>query len=154
MKMIKKTIALMLCIILSFTLLAGCSGKSESLDFIYPFEGNIASFDPQIASTSDEFLVIENCFEGLVRVLDDGTIQEGVAKEWSVSDDGLTYTFTLRQGAKWNVQSKDKDNPTKAQELMGLDFNPDVTANDFVLLFSVQLIQTPIVPFSLPCQIL
>ncbi len=132
MKFFKRSIALLLCIILSFTLLSACSHKDEAVDFIYPFDGNIISFDPQVASTSDEFLVTENCFEGLVRVLDDGTVQAGVAKQWSISDDGLTYTFTLRQGAKWNVQSEDEKNPTPAQELMGLDFNPDITANDFV----------------------
>lgn len=132
MKFVKKFIALMLCIILSAPLLSGCSNDDKPIDFIYPFGGNIVSFDPQVASTSDEFLIVENCFEGLVRVLDDGTVQSGVAKEWGISDDGLTYTFTLRQGAKWNVQSENPEKPTPAQELMGLDFNPDITANDFV----------------------
>lgn len=132
MKKIKRIIAAALCIILSLTALAGCSNEPEIIDFIYPFEGDITSFDPQIASTADEFLIIENCFEGLVRVLDDGTVQAGVAKEWKVSDDGLTYTFSLRQGAKWNIQSESEDKLTKAQELMGTDFNPDITAHDFV----------------------
>ncbi|MCH5320834.1 MAG: peptide ABC transporter substrate-binding protein [Eubacterium sp.] len=132
MKFLKKTIALMLCIILSASLLSGCSQEDKPIDFIYPFSGNIVSFDPQVASTSDEFLIVENCFEGLVRVLDDGTVQPGVAKDWRISDNGLTYTFTLRQGAKWNVQSNNPEKPTPAQELMGLDFNPDITANDFV----------------------
>lgn len=110
----------------------GCSSGDKSIDFIYPFSGEINSFDPQVASTSDEFLIVENCYEGLVRVLDDGTIQSGVAESWSISDDGKTYTFNLKKGVKWNVQSDDPENLTKAQELMGADFNPDVTANDFV----------------------
>ena len=132
MKKIKRITASLLCIVLLVTVLAGCSNTAEILDFIYPFEGNITSFDPQIASTSDEFLIAENCFEGLIRVLDDGTVQSGVAEKWSVSDDGLTYTFNLRKGTKWNVQSEDPENPTKAQQLLGLDFNPDITAHDFV----------------------
>lgn len=131
MKLFKRIIAIVLCIILTAAAFSGCSGKPKTIDFIYPFGGNIKSFDPQIASTSDEFLIIENCFEGLIRILDDGTIQPGVAQSWSISEDGLTYTFKLRQGAKWNVQSSDSDNPTKAQKLMGLDFNPDITAYDF-----------------------
>lgn len=106
------------------------------MDFIYPFSGDISSFDPQIAKTADEFLIIENCFEGLVRVNDDGKVQAGVAKSWNISDDGKTYTFYLRQGAKWNVKSTSQSNDTKeltkAQELMGESFNPDITANDFV----------------------
>lgn len=132
MKLFNKITAAMLCIILSITIFSGCSKKAEVIDFIYPAEGNAVSFDPQIASTSDEFLIIENCFEGLVRVLDDGTVQPGVAEKWDISNDGLTYTFTLRKGAKWNVKSENETNLTKAQKLMGIDFNPDITAHDFV----------------------
>lgn len=132
MKLLKKLTALMLCILLSAAVFAGCSKKAETIDFIYPIDGNIVSFDPQIASTADEFLIIENCFEGLVRVLDDGTVQPGIAEKWDISDDGLTYTFTLRKGAKWNVKSENETNLTKAQKLLGIDFNPDITAHDFV----------------------
>lgn len=132
MKLLKKLAAFMLCIILTATVFSGCSKKTETIDFIYPIEGNVVSFDPQIASTADEFLIIENCFEGLVRVLDDGTVQPGVAEKWDISNDGLTYTFTLRKGAKWNVKSESETNLTKAQKLLGIDFDPDITANDFV----------------------
>lgn len=132
MKKTKRIALIMICILLFITGFSGCSGNTEMIDFIYPIEGSIKSFDPQIASTADEFLMAENCFEGLVRVLDDKTVQPGVAEKWTISDDGLTYTFHLRKGAKWNVESKDKEKPTKAQQLLGLDFNPDITADDFV----------------------
>lgn len=128
----KKFVSFFLCTVIIATIFCGCSGSSEKMDFIYPFGGKINSFDPQVASTEDEFLIIENCFEGLVRVLDDGTVQPGVATDWKISNDGLTYTFNLRRGAKWNVASDDPENLTKAQELMGKNFNPDITANDFV----------------------
>ncbi len=132
MKRIKKILSVLFCTLLPFSIFSGCSGNDDKIDFIYPFDADIVSFDPQIASTSDEYLIIENCFEGLVRVLDDGTVQDGVAESWDISSDGLTYTFKLYQGIKWKVQSNDENNPTKAQELMGIDFNPDITANDFV----------------------
>lgn len=129
---IKKIFAVFLTLVMTAALFSGCSSSSGEIDFIYPFEGSINSFDPQVASTSDEFLIVENCFEGLVRVNDDGSVQPGVAETWEIGDDGKTYTFHLRKGAKWNVQSDDPENPTKAQELMGESFNPDITANDFV----------------------
>lgn len=132
MKRIKNLIAVLICLVLLINVFAGCSGKNDPIDFIYPFDAQITSFDPQIAATSDEYLIIENCFEGLVRVLDDGAVQDAVAESWDISDDGLTYTFKLHKGIKWRVQSADQNNPTHAQDLMGLDFNPDVTANDFV----------------------
>lgn len=132
MKRIKKILSILLCALLLAGIFAGCSSHDNKIDFIYPFDADIVSFDPQVASTSDEFLIIENCFEGLVRVMDDGTVQDGVAESWDISSDGLTYTFRLYQGIKWKTLSKDENNPTKAQDLMGLDFNPDITANDFV----------------------
>ncbi|MDE6768058.1 MAG: hypothetical protein K2J35_07660, partial [Eubacterium sp.] len=125
MQLLKKLTAIMLTMILTAAIFSGCSKKTETIDFIYPIDGNIVSFDPQIASTADEFLIIENCFEGLVRVLDDGTVQPGVAEKWDISGDGRTYTFTLRKGAKWNVKSESETNLTKAQKLLGIDFNPD-----------------------------
>ena len=133
---IKKLFCTALCLILTITIFAGCSSNNNKIDFIYPFSGDIKSFDPQIAKTADEFLLVENCFEGLVRVNDNGKVQAGVAKTWEISNGGKTYTFHLRQGAKWNVkstsQSSDNKELTKVQELMGESFNPDITANDFV----------------------
>lgn len=133
---IKKIFCTALCLILTITIFAGCSSNNNKIDFIYPFSGDIKSFDPQIAKTADEFLLVENCFEGLVRVNDNGKVQAGVAKTWEISNGGKTYTFHLRQGAKWNVkstsQSSDNKELTKVQELMGESFNPDITANDFV----------------------
>jgi len=133
---IKRLFCTALCLILTITIFAGCSSNNDKIDFIYPFSGDIKSFDPQIAKTADEFLLVENCFEGLVRVNDNGKVQAGVAKTWEISNGGKTYTFHLRQGAKWNVkstsQSSDNKELTKVQELMGESFNPDITANDFV----------------------
>lgn len=107
--------------------LSACHSDDKRVDFIYPFKADIASFDPQIASTSDEFLIIENCFEGLIRITDSGDIQSGAAESWDISSDGLTYTFNLRKGAKWRI-GKD----SAASKLMGEGFNPDITAKDFV----------------------
>ena len=36
-------------------------------------------------------LIIENTFEGLIRINDDGEIKPGMADKWEVSSDGLTY---------------------------------------------------------------
>lgn len=127
MKNIKRIAAVILSVLIAVISLSGCSSESEKLDFIYPFSGDVVSFDPQIASTADEFLIIENCFEGLVRVNDDGTVQPGVAESWNVSDNGKTYTFHLRKGCKWYIEEK-----SNVQTLFGPGNNPDITANDFV----------------------
>lgn len=133
---IKKGFSILLVICIVASLFAGCSSEEVAIDFIYPFSANVRSYDPQVASTSDEFLIVENCFEGLVRVDDDGTVKPGVAEKWSVSDNGLIYTFNLKKGIKWNIDtelnSDGERKEDKRLEYMGYKFNPDITANDFV----------------------
>lgn len=43
-----------------------------------------------------------NIFEGLTRFASDGSIIAGLAKSWDISEDGLTYTFTLNAGVKFH----------------------------------------------------
>jgi oligopeptide transport system substrate-binding protein len=140
----KKVISVLMAICIIATLFYGCSSSNKAIDFIYPFTGDVNSYDPQVASTADEFLIIENTFEGLVRVNDDGTVKAGVAESWNISDDGLKYTFNLKKGVKWNIDTSTNSNGETTDsrlELMGSDFNPDITANDFV--FALQRAALP-----------
>lgn len=136
---IRRLIGLLLCGCLMVSVFAGCSRNKKLIDFIYPFNAEVNSLDPQVASTSDEFLIIENTFEGLIRVNDDGTVTDGCAESWDISDDGLTYTFKIKQGLKWNIDTdKYKDGENKGEykdkrlDFLGYEFNPDITAYDFV----------------------
>ncbi|MFB5266196.1 peptide ABC transporter substrate-binding protein [Paenibacillus enshidis] len=71
------------------------------------------TFDPAQAQDSQTNTVLKTMYEGLTRMGEDGKEQPGVAESWEISEDGLTYTFKLRDNAKWS--------------------NGDpVTANDFV----------------------
>lgn len=54
------------------------------------------SIDPALATDSSSSAVIINTLEGLT-VKKDGEVAPGVAESWEVSEDGLTYTFKLRQ---------------------------------------------------------
>ena len=125
--------------LLLVSLLSGCGGKEKTIDFIYPFSANVNSYDPQVAATSDEYLIIENTFEGLIRINDDGEIKPGMADKWEVSNDGLTYTFHIKPGMKWDINTEkytSGDNKgefkDKRLKMLGREFNPDITANDFV----------------------
>jgi oligopeptide transport system substrate-binding protein len=80
------------------------------------------SLDHHKTSTVAESHISRDLYEGLVTEAANGEMTPGVAESWQVSDDGLVYTFKLRQGAKWS--------------------NGDpVTAGDFV--FAYQRIQDP-----------
>ncbi|MFC4411749.1 peptide ABC transporter substrate-binding protein [Chungangia koreensis] len=71
------------------------------------------SFDPSIGFDSVSWNALNNLMEGLTRLNEDHQPVEATAEKIDVSEDGLTYTFTIREGAKWS--------------------NGDaVTANDFV----------------------
>ena len=53
------------------------------------------------AAAIDE-VVYANVFEGLTRYQSDGSIAPALAREWEVSEDGLTYTFYLREGVTFH----------------------------------------------------
>src|SRR6056297_3953383 len=58
------------------------------------------SLDPAQLGSWDQAVMAANVLEGLVRLSPDGrSIEPGVAKSWSVSDDGLVWTFELREDA-------------------------------------------------------
>ena len=56
----KKILSIFMSALLLVSLLSGCGGKEKTIDFIYPFSANVNSYDPQVAATSDEYLIIEN----------------------------------------------------------------------------------------------
>jgi peptide/nickel transport system substrate-binding protein len=62
-------------------------------------ESQPTTLDPHAARTVDDFLVLRNVCEGLVNY-DPSTLEPvpALAESWTVSEDGLVYTFTLRQG--------------------------------------------------------
>ena len=54
------------------------------------------SLDPYISTASDTEAVMHNVYEGLVLFDENGSIIPGLAESWEISDDGLEYTFHLR----------------------------------------------------------
>lgn len=93
------------------------------------------TIDPTLNSALDAGIVCNHAFEGLTRLDTDGvTYVPGQAESWDISDDGLTYTFHLRDGLKWSDGS----------DLTAADFvyswnravNPD-TAADYEYMFDV-----------------
>lgn len=60
------------------------------------------SIDPGVAEDSAGGDILRDLFEGLMAQDGDGNLVPGVATGYTVSDDKLTYTFTLRDNAKWS----------------------------------------------------
>jgi oligopeptide transport system substrate-binding protein len=62
-----------------------------------------ADLDPAINAADSTNAILHALFEGLVEFENDGrSIRPGVAERWEVSADGLTWTFHLRQNARWS----------------------------------------------------
>ena len=63
---------------------------------------NVPTLDPAIASDTTSSRVLNDLFEGLVSEDENNNPVPGVAKSWQISKDGKTYTFHLREDAKWS----------------------------------------------------
>lgn len=87
--------------------------------------------DPHHATASISFQMILNMFEGLFIPQTDGSLTEGIAESYEVSDDGLTYTFTIRQGVKFhNGEELTMDDVVYTFErLMGLNGGEKLSNN-------------------------
>lgn len=90
--------------------LAGCAPQ-EGVDlgndggdseFVAAIGGEPDQFDPQSTSSYFSFQVLENVFDTLVEPGDDLTMQPALAESWEVSDDQLTWTFSLREGVTFH----------------------------------------------------
>jgi len=102
-------------LLLSVMMLLACavSASAESADYLGVMLGtNVMSLDTNLATDGDSFEVIADCIDGLMQMDAEGAAVPALAESYDLSDDGLTYTFHLRD-AKWS-------NGTP------------VTANDFV----------------------
>lgn len=96
--------ALSLSFIMLF-LLSGCSADGRDEQVIYPIDKDPEFLDPQIVSSEGARNIIANCFEGLVTVDAEGKIIPGCAESWKISDDGLVYTFHLRDNCEWRIST-------------------------------------------------
>lgn len=94
--------ALLLCAAFMLLPLGGCSGDPTGKIFRYDINGDVTNLDPQFSTDHGARIVLDNLFEGLVAQSPDGDIIPAVAKSWQVSADNLTYTFHLREDARWS----------------------------------------------------
>lgn len=114
MNWLRKLSAMLLCLMLCLGLFSGCG--SDVYIAKLALSGTAGTFDPQFAENQNSILVASNVFEGLLVEDPDGGLHPGVAEGYTVSSDGRTYTFQLREDACWSDGSA-------------------VTADDFVFAF-------------------
>ncbi|MCM1024592.1 MAG: peptide ABC transporter substrate-binding protein [Prevotella sp.] len=84
-------------------------------------ENNPQNLDPQMAADDESVMIITNMMEGLMKTDASGAVVPAAAECFSMSEDGMTYTFYLKQNRMW--------------ESLMEDFSEPVTADDFVFAF-------------------
>ncbi len=87
-------------------LLISCSGNKNNHEgktiFRYNEPKGITSLDPAFSRTMANIWAVNQLFNGLVQMDDKTLIQPCIAKTWDISDDGLVYTFHLRDDVYFN----------------------------------------------------
>ncbi|MBQ7944189.1 MAG: ABC transporter substrate-binding protein, partial [Lachnospiraceae bacterium] len=98
--------ALLVSMLLTLTIaLGGCAGDKEADDSSQITIGipqDLDSLDPNVAVASGTQEILFNVYEGLYKPDSDGNLVPAVASDCAISEDGLTYTFTLREGVKFH----------------------------------------------------
>ncbi|ONI45189.1 ABC transporter substrate-binding protein [Candidatus Epulonipiscioides gigas] len=74
---------------------------AEKQELVYNLGSDPLTIDPQLNAAIDGSQIINNIFDGLVREVDRKTVP-AIAESWTISDDGLTYIFNIREDAKWS----------------------------------------------------
>lgn len=65
-------------------------------------QNDLDSLDPHLAGSAGTSEVLFNIFEGLVKPNSEGELIPAVASDYKISEDGMRYTFTLREGVKFH----------------------------------------------------
>jgi dipeptide transport system substrate-binding protein len=101
-------------------------GQVGAKTLVYCSEGSPENFAPSINTTGTSFDASEQIYDNLVDFERGGTkVVPGLAESWTVSKDGLEYTFHLRKGVKW--QSNKNFKPSR-----------DMNADDILFMFERQ----------------
>ena len=116
--------------LLASGVLAACSGSGSSAKgektFSYVYEtdpDNLNYLTTGKAATSN---ITSNVIDGLMENDRYGNFVPSMAEDWSVSQDGLTYTYTIRKDAKWYTSEGEEYAAVKAQDFVtGLKYAAD-----------------------------
>ncbi|MDV7188192.1 ABC transporter substrate-binding protein [Lutibacter sp. TH_r2] len=105
---------------------------SDSQVFRYNEHANIATLDPAFAKDLRTIWVTNQLFNGLVKLDEKLEVQPDIATSWTISEDGKTYTFNLREDVTFHKHI-----------LFGKDSTRTVVASDFE--YSFNRLQDPAV---------
>ena len=125
-----KVMALAGVTLLASGVLAACSGSGSSAKgektFSYVYETDPDSLNYLTTGKAAVANITSNVVDGLMENDRYGNFVPSMAEDWSVSQDGLTYTYTIRKDAKWYTSEGEEYAAVKAQDFVtGLKYAAD-----------------------------
>ena len=110
--------------VLSAAVLAACSsgnGNKEAtkpVTYAYVFSSDPATLDYTVSGQKSTKQITGNVIDGLLENDQYGNLVPSVAEDWTVSKDGLTYTYKIRKGIKWYTNEGEEYGEVKAQDFV------------------------------------
>ena len=126
MKLKKRLIGAGLTLAAAVLLTACGKSASDVKTYSSTFGADPTTFNYLLDYSGDNTNVITNLVDGLLENDNYGNLIPALAEDWSVSKDGLTYTYKLRQDAKWFTVDGEEYAPIKAQDFVtGIKYAAD-----------------------------
>ena len=124
--------------LLAATTLAACSGSGSSAKtektFSYIYETDPDNLNYLTTGKAATANITSNVVDGLLENDRYGNFVPSMAEDWSVSKDGLTYTYTIRKDAKWYTSEGEEYATVKAQDFVtGLKYAADKKSDGLYL---------------------
>jgi len=138
-------------------ILAACSGSNSSEETKDTSENNtnteqttkdtikiamsteVDNLDPYISAATDTMSMMDNVFDGLLDTNEKGELVPAIAEDYEISEDGLTYTFQLKEGVLFHDGSEltSEDVVYSYERLGGLD-GGDPLSSEFATIESIE----------------
>ena len=126
MKMKKSLIGTGLVLATGILLSACGQFNTNTSTYSSTFSANPTTFNYLLDYYADNTAVITNLVDGLLENDSYGNLVPALAEDWSVSSDGLTYTYKLRKDAKWYTADGEEYASVKAQDFVtGIKYAAD-----------------------------
>ncbi|MCY7087775.1 peptide ABC transporter substrate-binding protein [Streptococcus oralis] len=126
MKMRKRLIGTGLVLVTGILLSACGQSNTDTSTYSSTFSANPTTFNYLLDYYADNTAVITNLVDGLLENDSYGNLVPALAEDWSVSSDGLTYTYKLRKDAKWYTADGEEYASVKAQDFVtGIKYAAD-----------------------------
>ena len=124
--------------LLAAATLAACSGSGSSAKtektFSYIYETDPDNLNYLTTGKAATANITSNVVDGLLENDRYGNFVPSMAEDWSVSKDGLTYTYTIRKDAKWYTSEGEEYATVKAQDFVtGLKYAADKKSDGLYL---------------------